>query len=69
MENFDVNKEFIQHLQKENEELKQKVRELEDKLEMERMMKNVDKIRPSIPIEPYYNDKPWWEKGPTCEVK
>lgn len=75
--NFDVNKEFIQHLQKENEELKSKVKKLEDKLAMEKLMKNIDKI-PKVPITPhpiepypytppspwYY--EPWWEKGPTC---
>ena len=70
MENFDVNKEFIQHLQKENEELKLKVKKLEDELAYEKLMKNSEKIQPvepypSIPPSPWYYE-PWWEKGPTC---
>ena len=70
MKNFDVNKEFIQHLQKENEELKSKVKKLEDELAYERLIKNSEKIQPiepypSIPPSPWYYE-PWWEKGPTC---
>ena len=70
MENFDVNKEFIQHLQKENEELKSKVKRLEDELAYERLMKNSEKIQPIEPYpytppSPWYYE-PWWEKGPTC---
>lgn len=65
--NFDVNKEFIQHLQKENEELKSKVKKLEDELAYERLMKKIEPVEPypSIPPSPWYYE-PWWEKGPTC---
>ena len=71
--NFDVNKEFIQHLQKENEELKEKVAKLEQELEFQKMMNEKPALPyvPNVPEQPqspwYYNpNEPWWEKGPTC---
>lgn len=72
MENFDISKEFIQHLQKENEELKEKVRKLETELEFQKMLNApVNPVTPWYPDPPqspwYYNpNEPWWEKGPTC---
>ena len=63
--NFDISKEFIQHLQKENEELKSKVKKLEDELAYEKLMKKIEPIEP-YPYTPPYYDERWWEKGPTC---